>query len=878
MRIPFFFLFTFSTACFAQEVSWISYGTSNYSHWKRNSEQSRVNSAGEIVSFGSFDDTLNVQYQQIISNGNQDFYIAKYDTYGNLIWIASYGGESTEVINSIAFDENDNILLAVTARSSFNFDTTHIDITKGQSLLFKLDTNGRLIWYKQGGVGATTGFGKVKVDSEKNIIITGSYAFGNAEFFGEVFPNTAPNVGVYVIKLDSVGDFLWGKWGAEVGCCTSLLSSFSDVEIDGNDDLIIIGYYYNRFLFEGIRINVGDDGNKFIIKLSKNGDLIWLKTSGGNGMIGSILIHSITNLLIDKEENSLYVSGKFNDELLFFGKKLYEQYTYENSFLAKLDSLGNLQWLRHLSGGFVTVNDMQFSNDGHVFITGKYRDTLDVEDFKIIQPLQQTFILKYNKEGNPVNGFSTTGYSSTGLSIDLDNGDNIICAGSFAREMLFGCDSIYSSILVPYVVKIGNENEIIDLNIKSDDPVCLAEDSTFTLSIKRFQRFENYSWNFPKYLDSISYSYNYPFYDLVLKYNELKDSLMINVVAKEKCGVIFQSPNYIKKILPKPEKPSFLDTIETLCVPDSLQISIVPQANSEEFIWSSPLGINVASETTSDTFNIFYFEAGFVSGELYVQAINECGTSKVDTSNVIYGEKSPTVNGPIIGDEELCINTEYTFEIDEFERGLRYTWKFKSDERYIESNSPILNITFYQPEIVDTIFLFAENECGRSNILKKTISVHGLPENISIEKDSCGNYLKIAADNSISWYRNNKKIDFVDSIIHIHETGVYHAKIITQCGIIQTEEMEVFPANQKNVFIPNLVTPNDDGLNDTFILNEPLSGSEVNIYNRYGKLIYENKNYDNSFSGYNVLSGTYYYVVRNKCFDTNFKGWVSVLK
>ena len=71
----------------------------------------------------------------------------------------------------------------------------------------------------------------------------------------------------------------------------------------------------------------------------------------------------------------------------------------------------------------------------------------------------------------------------------------------------------------------------------------------------------------------------------------------------------------------------------------------------------------------------------------------------------------------------------------------------------------------------------------------------------------------------------------------------------------------------------NIFTPNDDsgGLNNTFEFNGLVvfrdgkwvvlyPGSVLKVYNRWGSLVYENENYDNSWKAEGLSEGTYYYV------------------
>lgn len=74
--------------------------------------------------------------------------------------------------------------------------------------------------------------------------------------------------------------------------------------------------------------------------------------------------------------------------------------------------------------------------------------------------------------------------------------------------------------------------------------------------------------------------------------------------------------------------------------------------------------------------------------------------------------------------------------------------------------------------------------------------------------------------------------------------------------------------------IPNVITPNNDGKNDTFKIG--LDADELKIYTRWGKLLYENKDYNDDW-GNEVEAGTYYYSVKIPT-GKECKGWVNVIK
>ncbi len=69
--------------------------------------------------------------------------------------------------------------------------------------------------------------------------------------------------------------------------------------------------------------------------------------------------------------------------------------------------------------------------------------------------------------------------------------------------------------------------------------------------------------------------------------------------------------------------------------------------------------------------------------------------------------------------------------------------------------------------------------------------------------------------------------------------------------------------------IPQIITPNGDGANDTWIIPDIdyFTKNKVSIYNRWGQLVYDKSPYDNSWrgeemkSGKDLPDGSYYYVV-----------------
>jgi gliding motility-associated-like protein len=72
--------------------------------------------------------------------------------------------------------------------------------------------------------------------------------------------------------------------------------------------------------------------------------------------------------------------------------------------------------------------------------------------------------------------------------------------------------------------------------------------------------------------------------------------------------------------------------------------------------------------------------------------------------------------------------------------------------------------------------------------------------------------------------------------------------------------------NGTDLFIPNLFTPNGDGINETFEIRglDRFAENDLVIVNRWGNEVYKSTHYRNDWTGEGLNEGTYYYLLRIK--------------
>jgi gliding motility-associated-like protein len=88
----------------------------------------------------------------------------------------------------------------------------------------------------------------------------------------------------------------------------------------------------------------------------------------------------------------------------------------------------------------------------------------------------------------------------------------------------------------------------------------------------------------------------------------------------------------------------------------------------------------------------------------------------------------------------------------------------------------------------------------------------------------------------------------------------------------------------KALVVPNAFTPNGDGINDTWLIEylESYPGATVQVYNRYGQLVFNSNGYPKAWNGTvngNPLPiGTYYWIINPKNGRSQINGSVTIIR
>ncbi|MCC5921255.1 MAG: FG-GAP-like repeat-containing protein [Cyclobacteriaceae bacterium] len=99
------------------------------------------------------------------------------------------------------------------------------------------------------------------------------------------------------------------------------------------------------------------------------------------------------------------------------------------------------------------------------------------------------------------------------------------------------------------------------------------------------------------------------------------------------------------------------------------------------------------------------------------------------------------------------------------------------------------------------------------------------------------------------------------------ENTTIELTVINETGCIETKELFIELDRTVNVTAPKVFTPNSDGIDDVFVIEniERFPECEVRIIDRQGKVIFQeqpyNNNWDGTYRGSPVVEGVYFYVI-----------------
>jgi gliding motility-associated-like protein len=121
------------------------------------------------------------------------------------------------------------------------------------------------------------------------------------------------------------------------------------------------------------------------------------------------------------------------------------------------------------------------------------------------------------------------------------------------------------------------------------------------------------------------------------------------------------------------------------------------------------------------------------------------------------------------------------------------------------------------------------------------------------------------------WQDNSTSAKYIVTKPGIYSIEIHYYNCVEKDTIIITSTDCPF-------FVPNVFTPNQDGINDSFYIKGLGENWSLTVFNRWGNKVFEAKNYKNDWEGNQLSGGIYFYTLSDDKRNREYKGWVQILK
>ena len=310
--------------------------------------------------------------------------------------------------------------------------------------------------------------------------------------------------------------------------------------------------------------------------------------------------------------------------------------------------------------------------------------------------------------------------------------------------------------------------------------------------------------------------------------------------------------------------------LEVVCLPDS----IVFQNRSiggEIYEWDLGDGTQI---TKTDTLPIVHLYPRPGQYEVKLVAIDENTCAEIDSTKKVVRVFQNNIS--IIDDQTICQGDNTTLSVF---GGAQFQWEredgsFRSDEPVVMV-SPTDTAKYYI-KVTDRNGCLEEDSVMVNVIPRPEISYQLVRLNDCIDRPELQYSHSTAEADQVLWNFGDGETSDLDEGTHTYQQdGNFNVTLSVVREFCVFQESETMPI--VTIKIPNVFTPAaSEGKNDFFVIESGVS-VDLKVYNRWGKLVLEQSDYQNDWNGSEVAAGVYYYdvLIENQLIC---QGWVQILR
>jgi|GEM_PF-3118244 len=459
LTVSYLLLIHFTTSA---QAAW-QWGIKNSGKGGMNSRPAAIDASGNLYVAGSTwgsaytIDSMTFGSHKVYSNGKYDqLIITKTDSSGNYLW--AVGSQNTSAnTTALALDQSGNIFV-----TGFYGDTSiklgTIVLTNPapalpMSFIEKISSAGTVLWAQNviqvncGNSSSPIDMG-LAVDGAGNVYVTENF-YQNQLLIGATLLNNkgTPSItgDVLLLKYSTTGTLKWAKsYGGNFedypfvqdGGWFGADYDNSILTVTPNGHIYIAGTFYSDSIKFGNTTLYNPNGSwntpgpthNYLSKWDSSGNIIWVKY---------IEKKTSVNEIISNAREEVFITGALDSPDHWGGYAL-----EPGALIAKLDSAGDLIWVRTDKGG--DGRSVGIDPFGNVFEAGQFEDSINFNAHTLMAPTgngSKIYIAQYDTSGNYLNSVAVADGAIGSISVRPDRSGHYYLVGNqFDIKLVFGPD------------------------------------------------------------------------------------------------------------------------------------------------------------------------------------------------------------------------------------------------------------------------------------------------------------------------------------------------------------------------------------------------------------------------------------------------------
>jgi hypothetical protein len=354
-------------------------------------------------------------------------FVLKLDKFGDLVWAKSIGG----VGRNAALNSTGGVYVSgeFTGSKDFNPGAGVFNLTSGGQLdifILSLNADGEFVRAIRLGNSWDNFAPSLHCDGAGNLLISGSFN-STIDFdpgIGDSSLTSAGDEDFFVLKLSSVGDFLWVKGFGSLG-----LDMSQQIVADSIGNMFVGGFFTGTVDFDpgpsSFPLSAAGSNlvvDAFVLKIAASGEFVWAQRfgAGGNDYGRSIAVDT---------NGAVYLAGDVSGATDFDSSEAVTRLVPRggrDAFVVKIDSLGGFAWARLVGGsGDEYGTSVSVDSNRRLNLAGRFVGDVDFDVSEGVSTISskngfsETFLLVFDQLGMTSPTTSTT--TSTTIEVLVPN-------------------------------------------------------------------------------------------------------------------------------------------------------------------------------------------------------------------------------------------------------------------------------------------------------------------------------------------------------------------------------------------------------------------------------------------------------------------------